>query len=139
MIIVYFIFRLIICEGFNLITNIISGQYCMDESQTECHPILWNLLSIYNKKNNSKLILIQDILILVVIVLSVVFFFLYRKRQYNKAKILNDRNQVEEDYTLLIENIPLIDFPSKNENKKQRLNQDEISQLYHREHLWKFF
>lgn len=85
------------------------------------------------------MILIQDILSLAVIVLSVVFFFLYRKRQYNKAKVLNDRNQVEEDYTLLVENIPLIDFPSKNENKKQRMNQDEISQLYHREHLWKFF
>ena len=95
MIIVYFIFRFLISDGFNLLTNIITGQFCNDESQTECYPILWNLLSIYNKKNNSKFILIQDILSLVVIILSVVFFFIYRKRQYNKAKVLNDRNQAE--------------------------------------------
>lgn len=36
MLAVYFIFRFLLCDGFNLITNIVIGQYCNDGSQTEC-------------------------------------------------------------------------------------------------------
>lgn len=93
MLIVYFVFRFLICDGFNLITNIVVGKYCNDGAQIECEPYVWNLVSIYNKKDNAKFILVQDILSLVLVVLSIAFFFLYRMRQYKKAKILNDRNQ----------------------------------------------
>jgi len=102
MLVVYCIFRFLICDGFNLITNLVSGKYCADGSQTECEPYTWNVLSGFNKKSNPKLILIQDILSLVIVVLSIAFFFLYRKRQYNKAKVLNNRNQEEQDYTILV-------------------------------------
>lgn len=139
MIILYFICRFLVCDGFNLLTNIILGKYCNDDNQTECEPILWNMISIYNKKDNQKFIFIQDILSLVFVLLSVVFFFLYRKSQYSKAQLLNNKNQVEEDYTILVENIPLIDFPSKAEAKKMRANQGDRMELYHREHLWKYF
>ena len=73
------------------------------------------------------------------VVLSILFFFFYRKDQYGKAQLLNNKNQVEEDYTILVENIPLIDFPSKAENKKIRTNQVDNMELYHRQHLWKYF
>lgn len=102
MIAVYFIFRFLVSDGFNLLTNIISGKYCNDDNQTECEPILWNLVSIYNKKDNQKFVFIQDILSLVFVILSVPFFFLYRKSQYSKAQLLNNKNQVEEDYTILV-------------------------------------
>jgi hypothetical protein len=95
MITTYFLLRFLISDGFNLLTNITSGQYCNDDSQTECYPILWNSLSLYNKKNNTKFVMIQDILSLVVVIISIVFFFVYRKSQYGMAKVLNNRNQVE--------------------------------------------
>lgn len=90
----YFIFRFLVCDGFNAITNLVAGHYCEDVLQVECEAYIWNLASLFNKKNNATFILIQDILSLVLVILSIGFFFLYRKRQYNKAKILNNRNQV---------------------------------------------
>lgn len=59
------------------------------------------------------MLLIQDILSLVLVFISIIFFFFYRKNQYQITKTLSETNQSEENYTLLVENIPLIDFPSK--------------------------
>lgn len=109
----YLLIRFLIIDAFALVTNIV-GQYCSNVDQNKCDFTLWNQLSTMNKNDNSTFVLIHDILSLVLIVVSILFFFLYRRKQYTKAKALNDRNQVEEDYTILVENIPLIDFPSKN-------------------------
>lgn len=137
MIIVYLIFRLLVSDGFNLATNILQGKYCNMQSQIDCTRDPWNYLSTVNLKGEEKYLFIQDILDLVVVVFSIVFFFCYRKMQYHMAKVLDATRQTEDDFTILISNIPLIDFPTKKEGKKMRSN-SETMQLYHREHIWSF-
>ena len=90
MIILYFFLRFLICDGFNLITSYIYGNYC--DSKTDCQPALWNYASMVNNKNQKQFIQIQNILNLATIVLTILFFFFYRKGQYNLNKAI-DKNQ----------------------------------------------
>jgi hypothetical protein len=53
-----------------------------------------------------------DILCLLIVIGSIVFFILYRKLQYKIYDSIDSENQTQDDYTILVENIPILDFRS---------------------------
>lgn len=133
MLIFYLTFKFIICDGFNLVSNILFGNNCKIETEDICANKIWNYLSVFNIKGDQEHLFIQDILNLALVVLSIIFFFFYRKKQYHIAKVLDDRQQEENDFAILVHNIPLMDFPTKHEAKKMRAkNKADTMQLYHR-------
>ena len=136
MITLYFLLRFIICDAFNLYTNIALGSICKSLKEAECENIFWNYASVINLQGNPQMLYLQDILNLVIIVLSLIFFFIYRKIQYELNKEIDKNHQTEDDFTLFISGIPLLDFPSNQELKKMKTTQS--IELYHRYHLWTF-
>jgi hypothetical protein len=53
-----------------------------------------------------------DILCLLIVIGSIVFFIFYRKLQYKIYDSIDSENQTQDDYTILVENIPILDFRS---------------------------
>lgn len=53
-----------------------------------------------------------DILNLVTIILSIIFFSFYRKRQYEIYDSIDANFQTQDDYTLFVEGIPILDLPA---------------------------
>lgn len=64
-------------------------------------------------------VLIVDILFLVGVVLSMVFFLIYRKSKHAWHREIYSKNQTEEAYTVMISNIPVLDFPKKGEGRNR--------------------
>ena len=139
MIIFYLIFRFIFADGFNLVTNLVVGTYCSAQTAKQCNHKIYNQMSKANLRDNEYFLLIQDILNLVVVVISILFFFCYRKKQYHIARVLDENEQTEDDYAILVTNIPLIDFPTKKDTKRLRAKDPENMELFHREHIENFF
>ena len=71
------------------------------------------MISTYNKFQDSHkkaTLKIANILGLVVVVGSIIFFLVYRKIQYNLYDQIDHEFQTQDDYTLFVENIPILDF-----------------------------
>jgi hypothetical protein len=47
---------------------------------------------------------------LITIILSIAFFLIYRKIQYQIYEDIEKEHQTQDDFKLLIENIPILDF-----------------------------
>lgn len=84
----YIIFRILLCDTYNIVTNIL-GSFCQEISaENPCQPSLWNYLSILNLTYSYDKLFIQYVLDLVTVVLSIIIFFFLRKKQYNFFKEL---------------------------------------------------
>lgn len=79
------------------------------------------MISTYNKYKDSpkqSLFKIENILCLIVVVLSIVYFIIYRKIQYNIYEAIDAEHQTQDDYTLFVENIPVLDYKDDMENNE---------------------
>ena len=70
--------------------------------------------------------LVINIIFLASLVVSIVFFFIYRKVKNSWHRSIYSKNQTEESYTVMISNIPVLDFPRAGEVK---------SEFFYRKHL----
>ena len=137
MIILYFSLRFLISDGFNLFTNYKFGTNCLESTKSQCQAAIWNYASVLNLQGNEHYLFIQDILTLATIVLSIIFFFIYRKQQYRFNEEIDKNRQTEDDFTIFVSNIPLLDFPNAEEVRKMK--HSDRYELYHRLHLWDYF
>lgn len=93
MVIIYFFLRFLLCDGFNLYSNIVFGSKCKSLEKDVCEDTIWNFASAINLDGNEQTFWIQDILNLAIIVLSLIYFFIYRKRQYSINKMIGKNRQ----------------------------------------------
>lgn len=117
MLIVYLLFRAIFTDVFNMVSSYIAGKHCREFS--DCQESLFTSTSGYNKYRSDRhdLIIALDVLNLVTIILSIPFFLAYRRMQYKLYDEIDAVKQTEDDYTLFIENIPILNFPDRAEGK----------------------
>lgn len=74
------------------------------------------------------------------VVVSIIFFFLCRKKQYSIDKAIKRRNHKENEFTLLVSNIPTVDFPNKQDIKERNMKKgEEHFEVSSRIHLEEFF
>ena len=106
--ILYFILHFIVIDAFNLITNLSDGRNCVGD----CSSQLFSYASIIYKFNRKDLINVTDALSLVTVILSIVYFLFYRAVQYQVYCIIDKDNLTEDDYSILVEDIPILNFPS---------------------------
>jgi len=111
--ILYLFIVFLLCGIFNLLTSV-DGNYCHKNIHI-CSESLFELISTYNKHLDvpKRFVLkIQNILCLVAIVGSIFYFLIYRRMQYKIYDALDAEHQTQDDYTLFVENIPILDFKS---------------------------
>ena len=113
MVIVYLAMRLVLADGYNLISN----EYGHDCGRADvswlrkCNSSdLYVQGSIVNKVLNSDQLKIQDTLTTIAVLFSIVFFFIYRVREYNEYINHDIHAQTEEDFSLFVRNIPTVLF-----------------------------
>lgn len=70
--------------------------------------------------------LLIDIVFLASLVISIIFFFIFKKVKNSWHRSIYSKNQTEESYTVMISNIPVLDFPRAGEAK---------SEFFYRKHL----
>ena len=63
--------------------------------------------------------MITDILSFVIVVLLVIYFLIYRKFQYRMHGILDACSQTQDDFSILVENIPILNFPERVDRNEQ--------------------
>ena len=111
MAICYSIIMFLVCGLFNLLTSL-DGNYCVKHPKI-CTKSVFELISTYNKHMDPKeriMLEIQNILCLVSVILSIIFFTYYKKMRSKIYDIIDDKNQTQDDYTIFVENIPILDF-----------------------------
>lgn len=107
MAIVYLIIRFLIVDIYTIIKSL-NGDYCSTLASSGTGETCSYMVSGYNLKhpaNQSDLNGI-DILNLVLTVLSIVYFLFYRKLAYRLQSWLDYNDVTQDDFSLLIENIP---------------------------------
>lgn len=106
--IIYFLLRAVIVDIFNIITNLNDGQNC----EGECVEQFFTMASVLHKDNRLDLINVTDILTFCTIILSMVYFLVFRRAQYKIYCIIDEKNQTEDDYSIFVEDIPVLNFPT---------------------------
>lgn len=118
MVIIYLVLRFVLVDIFTLIKSL-DGQYCAllqsSNSTDRCNTIM----SGYNFKHpaNSGDLNVLDILNLVLTVVSMVFFLIYRKLAYKLQSWLDYKDVSQDDFTILIENVPAFVYESGDKKK----------------------
>ena len=105
MLIYYFALRLVITDLFNLYTNY-TGHNCAQVK--ECFPTLTQRLSIVNKLFELNELFIVDMLNFAFVGLSIIFFTSYDRYFYDWFIGMSVEIQTEDDFTLFVTNIPII-------------------------------
>jgi hypothetical protein len=105
MAVIYLLIRFLITDIYNLISSTL-GSYCNDSSN-DCSTLA--KLSAFNKKTQEDegMVNVVDILNMICAIVSIVFFILYRKFQFKIYNIAETSSFSQDDYTLLVENIPI--------------------------------
>jgi hypothetical protein len=75
-----------------------------------------------------SVLLVTDILYLCSLLVAMALFALYRKSKHSWHRSIYSKSQTEEAYTVLISNIPVLDFPKPGEGKSK-------SEFFYRKHL----
>ena len=101
MLILYMLLRCLFVDVFNLVTNINEG--IGKESK-------WIYLSIMNKRNDDEFVKINDILSFITVAFSVAYFLAFRKIQYLTYHKIDLSNQTADDYTIFVEEIPVLNM-----------------------------
>lgn len=105
MAIIYLILRFLVFDLFNIMKSI-DGGYCAEVSSSD-EPCAY-FRSGYNLKSakDQDVLNIIDILSLSFTVLSIVFFLIFRKQQYQLRDWLDFNEISQDDFTVLIEDVP---------------------------------
>lgn len=113
MLIYYFILRFIISDAYNLYTNYI-GSDC---SRTQyCRPSIVQKLSIVNKLTHSGELFMVDLLNFAFVGISIIYFFSYDRYLYNWYYNMSVSIQTEDDFSIFVTNIPIIQKVDLNED-----------------------
>ena len=109
MAIFYLLLRFLLVDLFTIIVSI-NGGYCATFAVANVNSPCTFTVSGYNLKSVSgqKYLNILDILNLILTITSMVFFNIYRKIFYKLQNWLDYSDISQEDYSVLIENIPII-------------------------------
>ena len=105
--VIMLLLRFVTVDCFNLLSNLLGGDYC----EKECSQQFWTFASILYKTNREDLILSTDVLSLVTILFLIAYFLAYRKFQYKMYEVIDIKNQTQDDFTIFVENIPVLNFP----------------------------
>ena len=71
---------------------------------------------------------IQDVLSLIVVIMSIFFFFAYRKVQYHLYGEIEGCHQTQDDFTIFVEGIPILDFQDNIASETGKLIQFDYEQ-----------
>ena len=107
--ILFFIIRGLVVDGFNIITNLIEGKSCSGE----CVHQFFTKASIFHKDDRDDLINTTDLLAFITIFVSIIYFTIYRRVSYHIYNVIDEKNQTEDDYTIFVEDIPILSFPNE--------------------------
>ena len=111
MAIIYLLIVFLVVDAYQLIVNIL-GNYC-DKNVNLCEGNFFGKFSTYNlyeDKTMKGYVYTMDILCLLIVLGSIPFFIAYRKIQYQIYDKIDAENQTQDDYTILVEDIPILDF-----------------------------
>jgi len=103
-IIIYLVLHIIFSEGYNIVTNI-QGSDC---TNLNCAKSIFTTLSSTNKLQNITSFKIQDYLNLALIAISILYFLIVRKYEYAKYYVKEQGLQTEDDYSIFVENVPIL-------------------------------
>lgn len=98
-------------DAYQLFINIL-GNYC-NNNVNLCEGNAFGRFSTYNVYEDTSMkgyVYTMDILCLLIVIGSIPFFIMYRKMQYQIYDQINAENQTQDDYTILVENIPILDY-----------------------------
>lgn len=70
--------------------------------------------------SNNENFTLENILYLFSLLLAILFFVISRKLKNSWHRTIYLKNQTEDSFTILISNIPLLDFPKDTENKQNK-------------------
>jgi hypothetical protein len=107
MCICYLLLRFLICDAFNMFTSYL-GHYCK-QNPKQCGGDYNSYLSGYNKHTpeDAAFVDLVSYLNIAVTVASIVYFYYCRKYQYKIFSILEHSQISQEEFSILIENIPI--------------------------------
>lgn len=103
MAIYYLIIRFLVFDVYNIMVSK-AGKFC---SQATTEPCMFPISGFNLKDHEDQNVLnLLDILSLVFTVISIVFFVIFRKHQYKLRDWLDFNEISQDDFTVLIENVP---------------------------------
>ena len=105
----YLILRFLIVDIYTIIVTT-KGNFCALYDSTHLTQRCTLFISGYNLKNSadSGYLNIIDILNLVLTIVSMVYFSIYRRITYKLQNWLDYNDISQEDYSVLVENIPVL-------------------------------
>ncbi len=117
MCIYYLIMRFLICDAYNMWTSY-HGHFCK-ENPKQCTGDYNSYLSGYNKHTHQDagLVNIVDYLNIAVTIGSIIFFYFCRKHQYRVNCILDHRDISQDDFSILVEQVPLFIYDDETTNQ----------------------
>ena len=116
MVIIFLLLRFLVVEFYNLSTSL-NGQYCQNylsnpKNPTDkiCYSYLMSILSGFNKHTSADQYALKQIAILnlAFTFVGIVFFLVYQAFSYNLYFFLENNDVTQDDFTILVENIPSI-------------------------------
>ena len=119
--IIMFVIRFAIVDSYNLFSNLINGKYCTEN----CTGNFWSYASLIYKSNREDLIVVTEILSFVSIVFMIIYFLVYRRFQYTMYDSIDKTNQTQDDYSIFVEYIPILNFPEKSITSECHFKYDE--------------
>ena len=106
-VIIYLIIRMLIFDSANIYFSI-SGHYCHSVSK-ESDNCSYTTISGYNLNHleDTQALNILDYCSLGLTIISIIYFIWYRKKQARMINWLDRNDKSQQDFSLLIEDIPL--------------------------------
>jgi hypothetical protein len=125
MVISYLILRLVLADGYNLVTNW-NGTDCGNPElpwMRDCIPQDKYLkASIANKVTDKYHLKILEIVNMGAVLFSIVFFFIYHFVEYREYVKHDISEQTQDDFSIFVRHIPLVLFERKASNYEEKLS-----------------
>jgi hypothetical protein len=112
MAIIYLIMRFLIFDIFSIVTSK-NGSFCSNvklANRTDtCSVARFGIMSGYNFNSaaDQPSLDIISILGLAITVVSIIYFIWYKSKQYKMMSWLDRNNKSQDDFSILIENVPM--------------------------------
>ena len=113
--ILFFLIRGLVLDGFNIVTNLIEGNSC----KGECVQQFFTKASIFHKDDRKDLINTTDLLAFITVLVSIIYFTVYRRIQYQIYNVIDEKNQTEDDYAIFVEDVPILNFPKEIDHEEK--------------------
>ena len=126
MVIVFMVVRFVIVDFYNLVTSF-NGKYCALLAAKDynlgkaCTTFLIDILSGYNKhaKEDREAMNTLAVLSLLFVVVAIAYLIWYQLDSYKLYYFLENNDVSQDDFTVLIENIPSLIYDSQHRTMEQ--------------------